>query len=504
MSVSSEWISFKATWGILLLALIARVFLSGQFLLTPEEAHYWQTGYFSQPTTYWNTPILSWLISLSTSIFGNNEFAVRLPAILSITLGSFYIALLAAAMFSWHTGLHVTLLGQGILQFNLLALLISPYSLVFTCWCAVCYHSSQAMHSNRTVEWLLAGFWFGIGLLCKYFIVFLLPCIVFCFIGIKPFRTCLLYPGPWIAFLFSLILFGTVLFLMGDISSLPSMQSLNLEQIRLSIAPDVAYSIRFLFDQSILVTPLVFLLIMISWVPGISRRDMVMADVRFLMLTSLPLFLFFLVFPGFADSGTAWSASLFVTAIILLAGLHSSTRSNFKGHPKLRWTIGCISAYLVTIPLLLQIAYPSLHIPLVISQTKLMDSGWDILGREIDHYLQVMPEQGDAFVFCMDPKLSGVISFYTTGHPQTISLDQQTLSPKKTVALKQLEKLKAEDGLGIISTKAALKEIKSYFEKVELKKELQLQTSAQDPSAETQSYYIVHGFNFRLPAKSST
>ncbi len=44
MSVSREWNSLKAAWVILLLFLAVRVFLSGQFLLTPEEANYWQAS----------------------------------------------------------------------------------------------------------------------------------------------------------------------------------------------------------------------------------------------------------------------------------------------------------------------------------------------------------------------------------------------------------------------------------------------------------------------------
>ncbi|MDH3392122.1 MAG: glycosyltransferase family 39 protein [Desulfobulbaceae bacterium] len=495
MSVSSEWNSLKAAWIILLLALGARIFLSNQFLLTPDEALYWQAEHITSFTGSDHSHVLSWLIHTSTAIFGNNEIAVRLPAILSFTLASFYMILLGASMFSWHSALHVALLSQGILQFNMAALIISPYSLVLTCWSAVCYHSSQAMHSNRTGDWLFAGFWFGLGLLCNFSMILLLPFIILCFILIKPFRTCLLYPGPWFSFLLSLTIYAGIIFWVGDKFSTNLINDFKIKDLVHNITPDMSYSLQFIIDQAVLVTPLVFLLILTAWFTGTTSRHMVKADAYFLTITSFPLFLLFLIFPVFSSTGIAWSAPVYITALVLIAGIHSSTRSSFKGRPKRRWILSCIVAYLVTIPLLLQIAYPVLPLPLNISQTKLMHTGWDLLGKEIDQSLQQMPDQSNTFVFSLEPGITAELAFYTPGSPQTVPLDHMTRTQHKDVLENQFQ-LTGKDGIGLVRTREAIERVKLLFDRVELERELRLQSPDKGSSSAPQSFYIIRCFHF--------
>lgn len=496
MSVSSEWNSLKAAWIILLIALGARIFLCSQFLLTPDETLYWHAEHVTALNDPDHSHILSWLIQISTAIFGNNEIAVRLPAILSITLGSFYMILLAASMFSWHTALHVAILSQGILQFNMAALIISPYSLIMTCWSAVCYHSSQAMHNNRVGEWLFAGFWFGLGLLCNFSMILLLPFIILCFILIKPFRTCLLYPGPWFGILLSIIIYAGITFWVGDTFPTTLIDQLDISDLMHHATPDISYSLQFIIDQAIFATPIVLLLVLIAWVTGTTGRHVIKADARFLSITSFPLFLLFLIFPIFSDTGSAWSVPVYITGIVLIAGIHSSTRSNFIGRPKRRWILSCIVAYMVTIPLVLQIPYPALTLPIKISQTQLKHTGWDLLGREMDRSLDQMPNRNNTFVFSLEPGISSELAFYTPGSPQTISLDHETRTLHKDT-LENRFKLTGKDGLGLVTSREALNRVKNLFDRVELERELRLQAPGRDSSTAPQSYYIVRAFHFK-------
>lgn len=497
MSVSSEWNSLKAAWIILLIALVARIFFSGQFLLTPEEAVFWHAGQASSMGDPGQSPALNWLIRISTGLFGDNEIAVRLPAVLAVTLASFFMALLAASMFSWHTALHLTLLSQGILQLNMAALILSPFSLLLPCWTAACYHSSQAMHNNSTGEWLFAGFWFGLGMLCSFSMALLLPCIILCFILVKPFRTCLFYPGPWLGLVFSLFIFLAAGYLyFGDFTIAINSQKENFTDLLHNLIPDISYSIQFLTDQAILLTPVVFLLILFSWPTGTSKRNIVKADALFLILTSFPLFMLYLIFPFFESAGTSWSFNIFITSIVLIAGLHSSTRSNFKGRPKRRWIVCIVTAYLISAPLLLEIGYPHLSLHLNVPQTRLMTSGWDILGEETEQAVERMAEKDNTFIFSMDARVASELAFYTPGTIQTVSLDHSTRTRNNGYLEDELL-LTGRDGVGLISTKAAIEQAKVLFETVELEKVLTQEPPFSRPDEQPQTFYLIRGFNFK-------
>ncbi len=73
--------------------------------LIADESYYWDWsrrldyGYYSKP------PMIAWVNWLSTSLLGNNEFAVRLPAALLGTLGLVFVYQLGARMFSHRVGL---------------------------------------------------------------------------------------------------------------------------------------------------------------------------------------------------------------------------------------------------------------------------------------------------------------------------------------------------------------------------------------------------------------
>jgi 4-amino-4-deoxy-L-arabinose transferase-like glycosyltransferase len=86
MSSTKEWNSLRATWLVLTLALVIRLIVSGQFLLVPDEANYWQWSRYLDIGYYDHPPMIAWTIWLATTLFGQNEFAVRLPTVLGVTV----------------------------------------------------------------------------------------------------------------------------------------------------------------------------------------------------------------------------------------------------------------------------------------------------------------------------------------------------------------------------------------------------------------------------------
>ena len=88
--------SHRATWLLLFVALALRLIVSGQFLLVPDETNYWQWSRYLALGYHDHPPMIAWTIRLATSLFGQHEWAVRLPTVLGLTVTSLYLSLLAA------------------------------------------------------------------------------------------------------------------------------------------------------------------------------------------------------------------------------------------------------------------------------------------------------------------------------------------------------------------------------------------------------------------------
>ena len=73
--------------------------------LYADEAQYWRWGetldwgYYSKP------PMIAWLIHAVTSVLGNSEWAVRLPAPFLHTLGAVFLFHLGRDMYDGRTGM---------------------------------------------------------------------------------------------------------------------------------------------------------------------------------------------------------------------------------------------------------------------------------------------------------------------------------------------------------------------------------------------------------------
>ncbi len=96
----------KVTVLFLSVLLVARLFvlLVSNVDLYADEAQYWRWstdpdwGYYSKP------PMIAWVIGLSTTLFGDSEWAVRLPAPFAHTIAAFALFLLGRQIDSPRTG----------------------------------------------------------------------------------------------------------------------------------------------------------------------------------------------------------------------------------------------------------------------------------------------------------------------------------------------------------------------------------------------------------------
>ncbi|MCI5132556.1 MAG: glycosyl transferase, partial [Candidatus Electrothrix sp. EH2] len=152
----------RLTWLVLTAGLAVRLLISGQFLLVPDEAYYWQWSRYLALGYHDHPPMIAWGIWGATKLLGHTEFAVRLPAILALAAASVYLCLLTVRWFSWQTALHVALLTQGLLLLNGSALIATPDSMLLLFWAAASYHAARAVEEDTLLQWLLTGICFGL------------------------------------------------------------------------------------------------------------------------------------------------------------------------------------------------------------------------------------------------------------------------------------------------------------------------------------------------------
>ncbi|MGH8137057.1 MAG: glycosyltransferase family 39 protein [Steroidobacteraceae bacterium] len=179
--VSSTWnIGSGARWRVLAAALIGCAFLLrliylAQVELLPEEAYYWNysqhldIGYLDHP------PMVAWLIRLGTFACGDTAFGVRIGALGSAVVASFFAYRLTRNLFGEPSALVALVLMQILPFFFVAGMLMTPDAPLTAAWAATLYFLERALVGGRAAAWWRAGLCLGIGLVSKYTIGLLVP-----------------------------------------------------------------------------------------------------------------------------------------------------------------------------------------------------------------------------------------------------------------------------------------------------------------------------------------
>jgi len=181
---------WRALIGLVIFRIVVLIFATPN--LGPDETQYWfwaQTpdfGYFSKP------PLIAWLIAISTTIFGDSTWAIRLPAVLCHAGTAIFLFLLANHKFgtqiAFYTGIGwFTLPGVA-----LSSTFIATDAPMLLCWSAALYYFSALIDQEQPTSQLnIAGLGIavGAGLLAKYAMVYFPIGIFLCALFLPSIRT---------------------------------------------------------------------------------------------------------------------------------------------------------------------------------------------------------------------------------------------------------------------------------------------------------------------------
>jgi len=177
-----------AMWALIVGVLLLR--LAYQFALNPyelsgDEAHYWDWSRHPSPSYYSKGPGVAMSILASRSVFGESEFAVRLPAALFGAVLMWAMARLAMRITGGdrRAGFCAAALAALCPPFAAVAGFMTIDSPFLACWALSIWAAWAAFDANHHKRWGL-GAWAGLGLamgvgfLFKYVIVLLAPALI--------------------------------------------------------------------------------------------------------------------------------------------------------------------------------------------------------------------------------------------------------------------------------------------------------------------------------------
>jgi dolichol-phosphate mannosyltransferase len=197
--------------AVVLYLLALRIAYAGALELLPEEAYYWSYAQHLDLSYLDHPPLVAWLISAGTTLFGHSEWSVRIPAIVCSVIAAGFSAALASRWLGRTAGTAALALFAAAPFGFFSGVLMTPDAPLVAAWSGALFFLWLALVESRPRAWWGAGVCFGLGLLAKYTIALLgAGALVFALLDRRARRE-LLRPEPYLAAVLALALFAPVL-----------------------------------------------------------------------------------------------------------------------------------------------------------------------------------------------------------------------------------------------------------------------------------------------------
>ena len=187
-------------WRLVVLAL-------ADLPLSFDEAQYWywaqslEFGYFSKP------PFIGWAIWLTTTLFGDGEWAVKLGSPLAHMVAALALGRLGTSLYGHRVGFWTAVVWITLpaVSFSSMIISVDPFLLMF--WSLALLGLERGLRDNHFDWWLVFGLSLGFGLLSKYAMAFFFVSLVLYFIWEKEARQRLTALGLWFGLFLGVALF---------------------------------------------------------------------------------------------------------------------------------------------------------------------------------------------------------------------------------------------------------------------------------------------------------
>ncbi|RAN37848.1 ArnT family glycosyltransferase [Hyphomonas pacifica] len=339
-----NWRSF--TFFALIALLVVRVVFNAASPLDlyADEAQYWRWGHTLDWGYYSKPPMIAWIIHAFTAVFGNAEWAIRLPAAFLHTIGAFIIYFLGRDMYGARTGMFASI-GYALMPAVILSsAIISTDGVLMPFWCAALWALWRLR--SGTGSWASAiglGAAVGLGFLSKYAMVyFLIGTALILIIDADSRRALLTWKGL-AALLTGLTIFAPHLAwnAANDFKTVShTVDNANLGGDLLN--PE--HALTFLVDQLGVFGPISFLALIFGVFVMRTQDQGIMGRDRWLLCFILPVLLIILAQAVLSRANANWAATAYPGASVLVAAWLTRARPN---RSLWYWIAGiCFTAFL--------------------------------------------------------------------------------------------------------------------------------------------------------------
>lgn len=311
----------------LLGAAIIRFLFSANLYLLNDEAYYWVWSQSLAMSYFDHPPMVAWMISLSTSIFGDHPAAIRLPAAISVLVMSIIGVRLTQKIFSSHkTSAHYVAISMGSILFIGTASGMTPDAPMAMFTALMLWYFYKAVIEDSHNSWYGVGIFFGLALLSKYIAIVWGLALVLFMLAEPEARKKLKQPGPWLAVIISILVFSPALIwnYQHDWASFVFQLNHGLPGHKESAV------LNYFANQTGLITPGIFIVLLSIWVMRSRNWLDLTLPIKFLVATSLVPFAFFIYAATKAPVSANWPAFAYFTGFILVAYWFANANEKWK------------------------------------------------------------------------------------------------------------------------------------------------------------------------------
>jgi len=446
----------------ILLFFIVRFLIIGRLQLAPDEAYYWYWSKHLDFSYADHPPLVAYIMAAFTAIGGNTEFFVRLGGMILCILSLCFLYKSCVILFPKDKSIawEILFLINITLLFSAGCIVQTPDTPLFFFWMAAFYCASKVISDGQAKYWYWGGVALGFGLLSKYTMILIIPCLFLFFLVSPRDRHWLKRKEPYLAILIALIIFSPVIYWNWQhnwVSFLYQLQH-GLAPKKIQIFQILSKLLEYLGGQAGIVTPLLFISFVIYSIKGVFQSTINNNRIYlFLVCLSWPIFIFFWFSSALGKVAEAnWPAPAYIAGGILSLDVFNRFYKNNVLH-KYFVSAGIVLVVIINILIHIHLIFPFLPIPAKIDPTNQFH-GWRELGTVINDYVKnTANSENIRFIAGDRGTIVAEAVFYTNNNFIGIDFKQ----PQRYIFLKDIGYLKEKDAI-IITRDSGISSLKKY------------------------------------------
>lgn len=450
---------------ILLIFYAVRLFLIRHLQLSPDEAFYWYWSKNLDLSYVEHPPMVAYIMALFTWLGGDNEFSIRFGGLLCTLVTHVFLYLTVKRL----SGDDARLSWELLFVFNLTLLfsggciIQTPDTPLLLFWTMVLYGCTQVFTGGGKGWWYASGAALGLGLLSKYTMALMVPCVFAFLLFSPPHRHWLLRKEPYLATLLGALVFAPVIvWNMQHRWASPAFQlAQGFSPVR---EPAVLKLLEYVGGQIGVVTPLLFLAFLYYSLWGwFFARQKRAPEVLALAILSWPILIFFGASTLIGEVAEPnWPAPAYIAGLPLMWIVYRRHFQERPGHRRfVRFAVGL--ALILNLAVHIHLVRPVFPLPGGMDPTWQF-YGWRELGENIEAHVEAHPWAGGTFLVSEGPPTVAEAVFYTGNRYMGLDFTR----PGRYTFLRDVDQLKGKNAiiLSLDLHASTLERWKPHFEEV--------------------------------------